>query len=299
MSNIVQQKIDFIGASFGFGAGHYGTAKGPLVLYQQYLALKLAEYPLFSWHYLTTEKKESPENLSFTEKLSLVSAFDKLLAKRVAKSIEDQHFPIVIGGDHAIAVGTWSGIIQALDAHEAFGLIWFDAHMDSHTPQTTPSGNIHGMPLAALLGHGSSELVEMTTSDTKLNPAHVVLIGVRSYEKEEAALLASMNVKIYYVEEVKERGLAVVFEEALNKVTSHTKGFGISLDIDVFDPTIAPGTGTPEPNGLFQEEVCLALKRARKHALYKALEIAEFNPEKETEKTLQLMESLIQCVIDG
>ncbi len=297
---MLKKEIDIIGASLGWGAGRYETAFGPKVLQEKGLQEVLEQRVSVSWHEIEEPEKKDrlKKTLAYADKLALITQFNHELAHAVQNSIKKDHFPLVLGGDHSIAIGTWSGLVNALNAAQEFGLIWFDAHMDSHTPQTTPSGNIHGMPLAVLLGHGAPELVKLVNEKVKLNPLHVVLIGVRSFEKEEAALLADLNVKIYFIEEVKQRGLAVIFEEALKRVTTRTKGFGISLDIDVFDPKIAMGTGTPEANGLNEEEVCSALKMAVGNSLYKGLEIAEFNPTRDvSEQTLKLMEKVVLSAI--
>jgi len=200
----------------------------------------------------------------------------------------------VIGGDHAVAVGTWAGVTHNLGAKEKFGLIWMDAHMDAHTMKTTPSQAYHGMPLVVLLGHGVSSLLNLLNKGPVLRPEHVCLIGIRSYEDGEAALLNRLGVRIYFMEEVNERGFEVVLQEALQIVKTGTEGFGLSIDLDGFDPQDAPGVGSPELHGLRAQEVLPALSLIQNDATFKALEIVEYNPNRdESGKTLLLMRDLL------
>lgn len=185
---------------------------------------------------------------------------------------------IILGGDHSCAIGTWSGVATGLDPSGDLGLIWFDAHMDSHTPETTPSDNIHGMPLAALLGYGDPTLTNLRRPTPKIKAEHLCLIGVRSFEPDEQALLESLKVRIFYMEEIEARGIEVVLREALSIATTNTAGFGISFDLDALDPAEAPGVGTPEPKGLHAKPLMAALQAWKNHPLLLGLEIAEFNP---------------------
>lgn len=188
-----------------------------------------------------------------------------------------RHF-VTLGGDHSSAIGTWSGASSGIAKRGDLGLIWIDAHMDSHTLETTPSDNIHGMPLAVLLGHGDLSLTSVRTSAPKIRPEHVCLIGVRSFEAEEKNLLEHLNVRIFYMEEIIQRGIETVLNEALTIATTGTAGFGISFDLDAIDPLEAPGVGTPAPNGLSSKKVFNALKAWNNHPQLVGLEIAEFNP---------------------
>ncbi|MGD9592365.1 MAG: arginase [Candidatus Berkiella sp.] len=284
--------IEIIGAGFGWGAGFKEAQFGPSHLKDT----SLKGQP---WRTILSPKiiYESGKTLSYDEQLQQVVDFNKQLSKEVSSVSEN--FPIIVGGDHSIAIGTWSGVVDAHQAQGKFGLIWVDAHMDSHTAQTTPSHHIHGMPLATLLGYGESTLVNLTLTGAKLNPADVVLIGIRSFESQEAQLLKNLNVKIYFIDEVNQRGFENVFEEAVNIVSENTKGFGVSIDIDAFDPSIAPGTGVPEPNGIKDVPgVQRALKKVRKNDKLKAIEIAEFDPTRDQdEKTAMLVEKLISALL--
>lgn len=182
--------------------------------------------------------------------------------------------PTIIGGDHSCAIGTWSGIAQK---HGYFGLIWVDAHMDSHTPQTSISQNVHGMPLASLLGYG--DFTDLT--QPKLKPENLILIGIRSYEPEERELLERLGVTIYYDEDC--RDINNVMQQAFNHFPPNLP-LGISIDMDAFTQEDAPGVGTPEPGGLELNEFISAVKN-NLHQPLAALEIVEFNPRFDVENT--------------
>lgn len=292
--------VNLIGAAQGWGAGHHETQIGPPTLKKLGLANALQVIdPLIDWRCMVNPDIQTPTSghLHFSERLKLVARFSENLAQEV-KACEKTAFPVVLGGDHSVAIGTWSGLICALQAQSKFGLIWIDAHMDAHTQDTTPSGNIHGMPLAALLGHGVSELVDVCEKGPKLHPSHVVLIGVRSFEPEEAELLDKLNVKVFYMVDVKKRGFESIFHEALEHVSRGTKGFGVTIDIDAFDPTFAPGTGTQEPGGILPRDVMPCLAQIKDNPEFKALEIVEFDPSRdEDNKSAKLIQDLISSIL--
>jgi arginase len=149
--------------------------------------------------------------------------------------------------------------------------------MDSHTPSTSESGAIHGMPLACLLGYGDSRLCSIAGQKPKINPKHVCLIGVRSFEEGEKKLLNDLAIKIYYIDEVRQRGLYTIVEEAKKIVKQNTKAYGVTIDIDAFDPKFAPGTGALEDGGLSADETIEAFKLFSEDKDLKILEIAEYN----------------------
>ncbi len=284
---------ELIGASFGWGAGRHAVQFGPDFLQEHLLKNEPWRANLKASLPYSEGKK-----LKYEQRLDQVEEFTHRLSLEVIASAAT-HIPIILGGDHAIAIGTWSGISVAKEATENFGLMWIDAHMDSHVPQTSPSSNIHGMPLAALMGYGEKSLVNLQQVGAKLNPHHVVLIGVRSYEPEEAAFLKKLGVKIYFMEEVNKRGFKTIFEEALIIVSEKTKGFGISLDMDAFDPTLAPGTGTPELNGITEiEDVIHAFASLKTNEKFCAFEIAEFDPTKDvSQKTGLLVQRIVRTLL--
>jgi arginase len=194
--------------------------------------------------------------------------FWSALALEVKAALRDRHFPVVIGGDHSCAVGTWRGVAAAYEG--PVGLVWIDAHMDAHTRVTSPSGNLHGMPLSHLLGEWGGPRA--------LAPGHVCQIGIRSFEPEEEALLDRLGVRVYRMQEVRARGLAAVMAEALAIATAGTRAFGVSLDIDAVDPESAPGVNTPAAEGLAPDALMDALRMAAATPGFAALEVVEYNP---------------------
>lgn len=204
---------------------------------------------------------------------------------------------IVIGGDHSCGIGTWSGAVHAMHAEDHFGLIWIDAHMDSHTYATSPSKALHGMPLAILMDKGDAKLRHIESYGRKIKPEYLVLIGVRSFEDGEHDLLKSNKVRVFYMDEVIERGIQSVFAEALSIVTNGTIGFGISIDLDAFDPVDAPGVGSPAPGGLRFHEVGDYLPTLFSSEHLKCLEIAEFNPELDhKDKTADIVYKILRIL---
>jgi arginase len=177
---------------------------------------------------------------------------------------------VVLGGDHSIAAGTISGVTKK----RKLGVIWIDAHGDINTPDTTPSGNVHGMPLAALLGHEPKPLL----SSTPLNPANVALVGLRDVDPGEKVHIAQWGVHGYTMRDVDERGMRSIMEEAIRIATKGTAGFHLSFDMDAIDPATAPGVGTPVPGGLSYREAHLIMEMAHDSGKLESLEVVEVNP---------------------
>lgn len=214
-------------------------------------------------------------------KYAIVSDLCARLGSQVADLVAEKKFFTVIGGDHACAIGTWSGAAKSLHDQGDIGLIWIDAHMDSHTPETSQSGNIHGMPLACLLGHGDSSLIHLLGNFPKLKPEHVCLIGVRSFEEGEDALLKKLGVRIFFMDEVNQRGMDAVMQDALKIATSGTTAFGVTIDIDSIDPKEAPGTGVSEEGGILVADLCHSLKQIANNKNFIGAEIVEFDPRRD------------------
>ena len=224
------------------------------------------------------------------------------LAREVADVIEAACFPVVLGGDHSCAIGTWSGAASALASRGPLGLVWIDAHMDSHTRATSWSGKPHGMPLAALLGYGEARALAAHATSTivegHLDPAHVSLVGVRSHEPEEAELLARLGVKVFAQQEVDSRGVDAVLADAVAIARSAAGGYGISVDLDAVDPGEAPGVGTPVAGGIGARELIAALGACCGDAGLAALEIVEYNPHRDVaNRTAQVIEDMIVATL--
>lgn len=276
-----RQLVALIGAASGWGAQRRETEQGPEALRRLGVLEALQKAGLdggWGGMVLPATPAAQRADLKPVDALPLVADHAQRLAAAVEEALAEGAFPVVIGGDHAIAAGTWSGVVAQMGAAKKFGLIWVDAHMDAHVPETSPSGAYHGMPVAALMGHGTPAMTTLAGFSGKLDPKHVVIVGARSYEDGEEALLKRLGVKVYYNDEVKARGLATVLREALTRATTGTDGFGLTIDLDAFDPADAPGVGSPEPDGLRPAEALPALAEVAAHPGLKALEVVEYNP---------------------
>ncbi|MGR9014180.1 MAG: arginase [Gammaproteobacteria bacterium] len=237
------------------------------------------------WHMIYPENHGSKE-----EKLSRLN---QSISRFTQYRTEQNQAFLVIGGDHSCALGTWGGVLNGLQQPDKFGLIWLDAHMDAHTLATSPSGNIHGMPLAALLGRADKKLAAMYPGSGFINPENLILLGVRSYEPEEFDLLKQAAVKIVFARQID--GLGQALTKAIDKLSRSCQVIGISIDLDFIDPEDAPGVETPAKDGIKAVELLKALSLINRHPKVCGLEISEFNPEKDSEnKTLHLMKDIIE-----
>jgi arginase len=276
----------------GYASGEAGvdtqTGDGPQVLQQSaYLAEK--HLPC-QWDDIIVS-----ENESFKRTDEKIAANCASLAKCLTPIIKQKEAFCVIGGDHASAIGTWSAMHQAYQEKGDIGLIWIDAHMDSHTPETTESGRIHGMPLACLMGLGYPALTSVCQDGAKLKPENICLIGVRSFEKGEAALLKRLNVRVYFMDEVKRRGLSAVMQEAIAHVNQKTIGYGVSLDLDAIDPADAPGVDVPEPDGIPADQMLTEMAIVSRDPRLLGTEMVEFNPHRDKNHlTEKLLVNLLQ-----
>jgi arginase len=264
----MERQIELIGAAWGLGGADPGCADAPEALIPQ-VAESLARCggtvvlgPLLQP--MPTERR----------KQVAVSKLCGLLAAAVSESMRQGRLPCVIGGDHSCAGGTWTGVARGLKGE--LGLIWVDAHMDSHTPGTSHTGRLHGMPLAWLLGQDDEQLYGLSVG--VVDPERVALIGVRSFEPEEQERLARLGVRVFHIEEVNSRGLAAVFTDALAIATNGAAGFGISIDLDAVTPDEAPGVGTPVPDGIAAADLARVLRRVAGRPDLLAMELVEYLP---------------------
>jgi ornithine--oxo-acid transaminase len=260
--------LELLPVAYGGGARYPGCQDAPEAL----LALGIEAACRRNGHHITRADTLLPP---VGERWDVLAALLRRHAASVRKSVEHGHIPVILGGDHSIAAGTWRGVGSALN--EAPGLIWLDAHLDAHTPATTPSDNPHGMPLAALFGHGVEQMTGVP--GPQLDPKRVVLIGLRSWEEEEHALLQSLGVHLYDMGTVAHHGLATVMRYALEIARGKGKGhFGISLDMDALDPHEASAVGTPAAHGLNASDLMTVLRGLAYEPGFCAVELVEYNP---------------------
>jgi arginase len=281
--------VRIIGVASGIGAQDPGCEKGPWAVKHSHPMERLAR---------DTEWSDLIYPRIGLDKWDRIADLAHRVGDEVERALAAGDFPVVVGGDHSCALGTWSGVGRWLAGKGPLGLLWIDAHMDSHIPETSASHAVHGMPLAALLGFGEHHLISLAGKPPVLRPEHVCLLDVRSYEEDEAALLGRLGVRVIGAREVLARGLRDALTEAVERVSSGTAGFGISLDLDALDPREAPGVGSPEPDGLSAHDLLPALAPVLARPGLSALEIAEYNPEHDRHQmTLELVVELLEEVV--
>ena len=285
--------VEIVGVACGAGAQDQRCSAGADALRDGELISRLRARGLT----VTWDEIIRPDAASREIPLQAVHSVCRRLARCTHAIVAQAKLPVIVGGDHSSAIGAWKGVAAALRAEGPLGLIWIDAHMDAHTPQTTPSGALHGMPLACLLGYGDERLTSIADG-ARLLPQHICLIGVRSFETGEAALLRRLGVRVFSMGEVARLGLGAVMREALALVTAGTAGFGITLDLDVMNPHDAPGVGTPVSGGLRAAELRAALTQVQGHPALAGVEIAEFNPQRDRDgATANVVIELLQAML--
>jgi arginase len=211
--------------------------------------------------------------------LPQIAASCERVAEWVSAAVKRESCPLVLGGDHSIAIGSVSGVSRVFhERGQRIGLIWIDAHPDMNTPETSPSGNIHGMPLACLIGEGPPELTDIGGFAPKVEPKNVVLVGIRDVDRLEAAYVGDSGATAYTMRDIDERGMRSVMEDAIRIASRGTAGFHLSLDLDSVDPGEAPGVGTPVPGGITYREAHLAMEMICDSGKMVAMDAVEVNP---------------------
>lgn len=201
------------------------------------------------------------------------------LADIVAHALEDGALPVVLGGDHSVAIGSLAGVSSYYRKQgQTVGLIWVDAHADMNTPETSPSGNIHGMPLACTLGYGPEELTTIGGYAPNVPPAKCALVGVRNLDTREKQIVKESGVHVFTMRDIDEQGMRAVMEKAIACATDGTAGFALSLDLDMIDPSDAPGVGTPVRGGATYREAHLAMEMVADSGKMLSMEVVEINP---------------------
>ena len=271
-----------IGVSLDLGGNRRGVDMGPSAFRIAGLAERLATlgFPVIDEGDLVAP---IPEVKSFgdpTKKYAReIAKVCERLYKTSLAALEKGGIPIVLGGDHSLAAGSVAATADFVRReNKPLGLIWVDAHGDMNTPSTSTSGNVHGMPLAALLGSEPAELSRIGGFSPKVQPDRTVLIGIRNLDDREKEIVRGSRVKVFTIKDVDRAGIAVVIEEALAIAGRGTAGVHVSFDLDVCDPTIAPGVGTPVKGGLDYREAHLLMEMVADSGLLRALDLVEVNP---------------------
>lgn len=283
------KKAGLIGVPLGFGAGKKGSELGVTAMrlakiqdrsLKEHIAglgFELKDYgdvEIIKPEYAAKDD-ENPKYLKE------MIASSQNMAEKVKKILEDEAIPIILGGDHSIAIGTYSGISSYFKARdESVGLIWFDAHADINTNKTSPSGNIHGMPLAAILGYGADELVNLEGFAPKLDPRYFAHIGVRDVDSGEKKRIHELGLRDHFftMGDIDRRGMQACIEDAIEIVSKADAGFAVTFDVDMIDPRFAPGSGTLVRGGTTYREAHVALEAIAETKLMRSFEIVEVNP---------------------
>jgi arginase len=279
--------VEIIGVPVDLGAGRRGVDMGPS-------AIRIADLEprLEQLGHKVLDSGDIDVMIPETQKVGagklrykapVLAASDEL-RQRVEKSLAEGRLPLVLGGDHSIAIGSVAGSTSHFARQsDALGLIWFDAHGDANTPDTTPSGNIHGMSLAVCLGQGDPDFVNLGERAPKVLARNTVLIGIRDLDPGERDILKKSGVTVYTMRDLDERGMRDVVDEAIRLAGDGTAGIHLSFDLDVVDPEDAPGTGTPVWGGITYREAHLAMEMLSDRAQIVAIDLVEVNPVLDTQ----------------
>lgn len=279
---MLKENISIIGFPMDLGAGRRGVDMGPSALRIAGLQQKLEKlgYSVNDTGNIKIEIMERQKIKDARLKyLSEIIKTSKILADKVSSELEKGNFPLCIGGDHSMAIGTIAGISSYCKKRKLkTGIIWIDAHADMNTDKTTPSGNIHGMPLAASLGFGNKELINFYGFSPKLLPENCALIGIRSIDEAEKEIIKKLNLSVYTMQEIDKLGIHRIINKVLKQFRQNVDHIHISFDVDSVDPAIAPGVGTPVQGGLSFREAHLLMESIAECGCMSSLEIAEVNP---------------------
>jgi arginase len=275
-------KISIIGAPLDLGQSRRGVDMGPSAVRVANLNARLSSlgYEVEDLGNVPVRQPEaSPAGPQQAKYLPQIAATCETLALQVARALEYRSMPLVLGGDHSVAIGTAGGVSQFFHQQgKKIGLIWLDAHADMNTPESSPSGNIHGMPLACIVGMGPPELTNMFGYAPKAAAANTVIVGLRDVDEMEKPHVRESGVRAFTMRDLDERGLRSVMREAIQVATDGTAGFHLSLDMDFVDPQHAPGVGTPVRGGATYREAHLAMEMICDSGQMLAMEVVEVNP---------------------
>jgi arginase len=294
--------IAIIGAPLDLGAGRRGVDMGPSAMRVANINKRVAGlgYEVEDLGNVPVDQPESlPEGPRHAKYLPQIAAACERVATIVEQVAEEGKAPLVLGGDHSIAIGTVAGMSHHFrKKKKRLGLVWIDAHADMNTPKTSPSGNVHGMPLACCVGLGPEELTKIFGYSPKVEPRNVALVGLRDVDILERPHVKESGVRVFTMRDIDERGLRAVMVEALRIATDGAAGFHLSLDMDYVDPQYAPGVGTPVRGGATYREAHLAMEMICDSGQMVSMEVVEVNPViDEVNRTADLAVELVMSAL--
>lgn len=278
----MNRTVGVVGVPLDLGAGRRGTDMGPSAVRIAGLNARLEALGVSvrDLGYIAVAAPETrqpgDESLRFGREIQRTCL---RLRDRVKAALDAGATPLTLGGDHSLAMGSVAGsAAHVAERGGSLGLLWVDAHADLNTPETSPSGNVHGMPLAVVLGRGHPMLLEIGRSRPVVRADRSVLLGVRSVDEGERKRIRDLGLAVYSMKDLDERGVSACMREALARVTAGTSGFHLSLDMDALDPEVAPGVGTPVPGGLTYREAHLACELVAESRRLVSMDVVEVNP---------------------
>ncbi|HJY85416.1 MAG TPA: arginase [Candidatus Acidoferrales bacterium] len=276
------EKIRIIGVPMDLGQSRRGVDMGPSALRVAGLQSRLKQLG-HQVEDMGNVPVKQPEEQHYGERrakyLNEIAETCRGLAEIVQRTLEEGYMPLVLGGDHSLAIGSTAGVASHFRKQsKRIGYIWLDAHGDMNTPESSPSGNIHGMPLATLIGYGAPELVELLEFKPKVEPRNVALVGVRDLDPKERRLVKESGVHVFTMRDIDERGMREVMTEAIRFSTDDAQGSAVSLDMDFVDPADAPGVATPIRGGVTYREAHLAMEMIADSKAMVSFEVVEINP---------------------
>jgi arginase len=276
------QKVRIIGVPMDLGQSRRGVDMGPSALRGAGLQARIKQIGVSVEDIGNLEVKQ-PEEMQVGEKrakyLQEIAETCRDLATTVEKSLGEGFLPLVLGGDHSIAAGVAAGVASHYRKdNKEIGYLWLDAHGDMNTPESSPSGNVHGMPLASIMGYGPAELVDLMGFKPKAEPGNIVIVGARDLDAQERKIAKKSGIHVFTMRDIDERGMREVMADALKYAMDDTAGIAVSLDMDFVDPSDAPGVGTPVRGGVTYREAHLAMEMIADSEAMVSLEVVEINP---------------------
>ncbi len=272
------EKISIIGVPSDYGQHRRGVDMGPSAIRYAGVTERLENlgYKVQDEGDILVKRKKNVQQDPSLLNLHEVLEVSLQLSNKVQEVIKNERFPLILGGDHSISIGTFAGLATR---YKNLGVIWFDAHADMNTPETSPSGNIHGMPLAISIGLGNAHLVNINGITPKIKPENIIIIGARSIDPGERELIKKRGIKVYTMHEIDRLGMTKVIEQSIAYLKERqVDGVHLSLDLDGIDPLYTPGVGTPVPGGITYRESHLAMEMFEEAGFITSAEFVEVNP---------------------
>lgn len=295
----MKKTISVLGVPLDLGQSRRGVDMGPSAIRYANLQERIQSlgYEVIDLSNVNVPTPESHDvHMDKLKYLPEIVSVSKEVANKVAAELEVGRFPIILGGDHSISIGSLAGVAKAVPK---LGVIWFDAHGDMNTQDTTPSGNIHGMPLAISLGIGHSHLTGIAGFTPKIHAKNVVIVGARSIDPDEKELIKQAGVKVFSMHEIDKMGMSAVMEHAIRIASDGTDGIHLSLDVDAFDPREAPGVGTPVLGGVTYREGHLAMEILAAANVLTSVDVVEVNPILDRQNTTAALAVDMLCSLLG